>query len=263
MSLRKLLATAAVAATIAMPASADDKREFKYSFNGGITSDYVFRGFSQTAERPTGQGGLDLTYGIFYTGFWASGLDFGMDNGRHIARAEVDLYAGFKPVWNKITFDVGAIYYAYPGAKDKAAVITGELDYAELKFGMSRDVWKDGTLASTYFWSPDYTNSTGRVFTSETSFTQVLPAHGFITPSVSALWGYQKGYDDRYQSLVTNGKKDYMYWNAGVTLTADKLSFDLRYWDTNVKNDGLVTDFCKGATFQCDGRVVATVKFTY
>ncbi len=261
-ALRTLFAAAIVSAFV-VPAIADDKREFNYSFNGGVTTDYVFRGFSQTAERPTGQGGLDLTYGIFYTGFWASGLDFGQETGRNIARGELDIYAGIKPVWNNITFDMGAIYYAYPGAKDKATAITGELDYVELKFGMSRELWKDATLASTYFWSPDYTNSTGSVLTSETSLTQVLPAHGFITPSVSALVGYQKGHSDRYQSLVTNGKKDYMYWNAGVTLTADKLSFDLRWWDTNVRNDGLATDFCKGATFQCDGRLVATFKFTY
>lgn len=166
-------------------------------------------------------------------------------------------------MWAGVTFDLGAIYYAYPKALDKSAVVTGELDYVELKLGLVREIWKDGTLASIYFWSPDYTNSTGSVFTSELSFTQALPAHGFITPSVSALWGYQRGASDRYVSLVGNGQKDYMYWNVGVTLTADKLSFDLRYWDTNVKNDGLATDFCRGPTFQCDGRVVGTFKFAY
>jgi uncharacterized protein (TIGR02001 family) len=260
---KDVCAALVLAGAMAAPASADDKREFKYSFNGGITTDYVFRGFSQTAQHPTAQGGVDLSYGILYAGFWASGLDYGKDASRNIARSELDLYAGIKPVWNKITFDLGAIYYVYADAKDKAAVVTGELDYAELKLGMSRDIWKDGTLASTYYWSPDYTNSTGSVFTSETMFTQTLPAHGFITPSVSAMWGYQRGFSDRYQTLVGNGKKDYSYWNAGVTLTADKLSFDLRYWDTNVKNDGLATDFCKGQTFQCDSRVIGTFKFTY
>jgi uncharacterized protein (TIGR02001 family) len=139
----------AALALMALPAVAEEKREFKWSFNGAVTSDYVFRGFSQTAERWTGQAGIDLSYGIAYFGIWGSGLDFGLDGNRHIARAEIDFYAGIKPIWHGITFDLGVIYYAYPNARDNATVITGELDYVELKFGMSREIWKDGTLPST------------------------------------------------------------------------------------------------------------------
>lgn len=264
------MAAALMTVALAAPAVADDKPEFKYSYNIGITTDYVFRGFSQTAERPTGQAGLDLSYGIFYAGIWGSGLDFGKDtvSGKNIAKAEVDFYAGIKPVWKGITFDLGLIYYAYPGALDeRLTAIDGELNYLELKAGMSREIWKDGTLSSTYYFSPDNTNSTGKVFTSETSFTQVLPAWGPITPSVSALIGYQKGSDDRYIALVGNGDKSYLYWNAGVTLGWEKFSLDLRYWDTDIKNDngaaGFSSNFCKGGTFQCDERYMATFKFTY
>jgi uncharacterized protein (TIGR02001 family) len=253
----------AALALMALPAVADEKREFKWSFNGGITTDYVFRGFSQTAERPTGQAGIDLSYGIAYFGIWGSGLDFGLDGNNKIARAEIDFYAGIKPVWQGITFDLGVIYYAYPNAFDRRTVITGELDYVELKFGMSREIWKDGTLASTYYYSPDYTNDTGRVFTSETSFTQALGAHHGITPSISALVGYQKGNAARYRTLVANGDDNYWYWNAGLTLGWEKFSADFRYWDTNVKNNGAATGFCTGTTFQCDERFVMTFKFTY
>lgn len=264
---KTMLAAGLAASAFSLPALADEKPEFKYSFNLGITSDYVFRGFSQTAEKPTGQAGLDVSYGIFYAGIWGSGLDFGKDGGKSIAKAEIDFYAGIKPVWKGITFDLGVIYYAYPGARDNATVVDGELNYVELKFGMSREIWKDGTLSSTYYYSPDYTNSTGDVFTSETGFAQVLPSWGPITPTVSALVGYQKGSDDRYVGLVGNGKDNYWYWNAGVTLGWEKFSLDLRYWDTNIKNDnsanGFSSNFCKGSTFQCDERFMATFKFTY
>ncbi len=37
-----------------------------------------------------------------------------------------------------------------------------------------------------------------------------------------------------------NGKDNYQYWNAGVTFAVDKISLDLRYWDTDVKNDNAV-----------------------
>ena len=61
---------------VAAPAPADEGRKFTYSFNIGATSDYVFRGISQTDNDPTIQGGIDLAYGILYAGWWASGLDF-------------------------------------------------------------------------------------------------------------------------------------------------------------------------------------------
>ncbi len=54
-------------------------RKFTYSFNIDGTSDYVFRGISQTVNDPAVQGGVDLGYGIIYAGAWASGLDFGDD----------------------------------------------------------------------------------------------------------------------------------------------------------------------------------------
>lgn len=56
--------------------AAPEARQFAWSFNVGGYSDYVFRGISQTDEDPTIQGSIDFTYGLFYAGAWASGLDF-------------------------------------------------------------------------------------------------------------------------------------------------------------------------------------------
>lgn len=262
------LALTALAATSAI---ADEKRELGYSFNVAVTSDYIFRGFTQTAGAPTGQAGFDVTWGKFYAGVWGSGLDFGNDviTGKSTARAEVDLYAGFKPEWNKITFDLGVIYYAYPGALDNriTTLIDREANYVELKAGMSREIWKDGTLASTLFFSPDYTNTTGRVITTETQFSQVLPAIAGWTPTFSAMLGSQYGRDQRYIALVGNGDKRYMYWNAGVAFGWEKFTIDLRYWDTNIKDNnatgGGINGFCSSKVFGCDERFVGTIKFTY
>lgn len=264
------LAAAILSAGLSQVAIADEKPELKFSYNVGVTTDYVFRGFSQTAERPTGQAGLDVSYGIWYAGLWGSGLDFGNDTAtfKSIAKAEIDFYAGVKPVWRGITFDLGVIYYTYPGALDnRLTAVDGELNYVEFKAGMSREIWKGGTLSGTYYFSPDYTNSTGKAFTSETGFSQELPVIAGWTPTFSALVGYQKGDSDRFVGLVGNGKDNYWYWNAGVSFGWEKFSLDLRYWDTNIKNDnsanGFNANFCKGATFQCDERFVATFKFTY
>jgi uncharacterized protein (TIGR02001 family) len=262
------VATGAAAQSAPAPAAAT---ELKAAFNFGLTSDYIFRGFSQTRKNPALQGGVDLTYGIAYAGIWASGLNFNTATDPYIggpvkANAEVDLYAGIKPVFKTATgdynFDIGGIYYTYPGAKDPRA----ELNYFEFKAGVNRDLWKDGNLSQTFFFSPEYSQKTGRVWTSETTFTQTFGAFGKIVPVFGATLGYQTGDKTEYKIAVTNGASSYIYGNAGVTLTYDeKISLDLRYWDTNIKNDnaGFGNNFCTGTVFQCSQRAVATLKFTY
>ena len=61
--------------------------------------------------------------------------------------------------------------------------------------GGSAEIWKDGTLGVTVFFSPDYQYETGNVWTIETGFSQVLPKIGMFTPTFSALLGYQVGDD--------------------------------------------------------------------
>jgi uncharacterized protein (TIGR02001 family) len=250
----------------------EEKRELQVTANFAIASEYVFRGFSQSAERPALQGGLDVTYKWFYAGAWGSLIDFGEDPirpGQDIAHTEIDYYAGIKPSLGPLTLDIGVIYYTYPKAFDPGgAAVFRELDYVEVKFGASIVPWKDGTLGITVYYSPEYTNATGDVVTLEGAFSQTLAAIGKVTPSVSALIGYQAGDDIRYRTLIGNGRDDYLYWNAGLTLGfGDRFSLDFRYWDTNVKDNnaaaGFANGFCTGQTFQCDERFVATAKVTY
>jgi uncharacterized protein (TIGR02001 family) len=239
-----------------------EARRCNLSANAALTTEYVFRGFSQTAEHPAIQGGFDVTCGIFYAGLWGSNLDFGGnglwggDGLEDVANIEIDYYMGIKPVTGKITWDLGVIYYTYPGSIDP---VGRDFNYVELKVGASAEIWKDGTLGATVFYSPDYTLETDSVWTIETTFAQVLPKVSIFTPTFSALVGYQTGDDGAYAALVTGGQDHYWYWNAGLTLGFhEKWSVDLRYWDTNL-SDG----WCKGPILQCDERFVATLKFTY
>jgi uncharacterized protein (TIGR02001 family) len=266
-------ATAAAVLLIAAPAFADGmarrgsvkdapppQERCKYSANVALTTEYVFRGISQTAENPAIQGGFDVTCGFFYAGVWASNLDFGGIGGEDVANIEIDWYAGIKPVTGKITWDLGVIFYTYPGSIDP---VGRDLNFVELKVGGSTEVWKDGTFGVTVFYSPDYQLETDNVWTVETSFTQGLPKFGMFSPSFSALLGYQKGDDPFYNAAFANGEDHYLYWNAGLTFGfLEKWSIDFRYWDTDIKNNnaagGGANGFCKGPILQCDERFVAT-----
>ncbi len=100
------------------------------SANIGATSNYVWRGVTQTDDGAAISGGLDYAHDSgFYAGTWASNVDFGSDDD---TTAEVDLYGGYaNELGSGLGYDFGVIYYAYPGGD--------ELDftevYASLSFG--------------------------------------------------------------------------------------------------------------------------------
>ena len=251
---------------------APEQRRCTLSANAALASEYVFRGFSQTSEGLAIQGGFDVTCGSFYIGVWASSLDWGPafrpgpDDFVTWASIELDSYAGFKGKLGRISWDLGVIYYAYPNSVRNAFLVSAleferfRNDFVELKAGASAELWKDGTLGVTAFYSPDYQYQTGDVWTIETGFAQAFQAYWGITPTISALIGYQTGNDGAYAARIAGGDDDYTYWNAGVALGfLEKWSLDLRYWDTDLGSNG----FCSGPYFQCGERFVATLKFTY
>ena len=246
-------------------APAPEARRCALSANVALATEYVFRGFSQTAEGPAIQGGFDATCGMFYAGVWASNLDWGGFGGEDVANIEIDWYAGIKPKTDRITWDIGVIYYSYPDSRD---FVPGfDNNYVELKLGGSAEIWKDGTFGVTAFFSPDYQYETGNVWTFEFAFAQALPKVGMFSPTFSALLGYQLGDDDAYRERILGNlasDDNYLYWNAGVTFGfLEKWSLDLRYWDSNADDQSVNTGFCRGSTFQCDERFMATLKFTY
>lgn len=237
----------------------EEGKKLTYSFTIGAYSDYVFRGISQTAEDPTVQGSFDVGYGIFYAGVWASGLDFNdgapVNGFGNDAEIEIDVYGGIKPVWGPVTFDFGVLGYLYPGASDEF----GELDYVELKGGASFSPFTNASVGGYVYWSPAFTGETGDAVAVEGVASYTFSAIGPVTPTLSGLIGYQEGEGDvnvvDFDANQAGIQDDYVYWNVGVALAIEKLTIDLRYWDTDttVSNTDL---------FNSDERFVAAIKVT-
>jgi uncharacterized protein (TIGR02001 family) len=97
-----------------------------FSGSVAVTTDYVFRGVSQTQGDPALQLGLKLAFepGV-YVSSWASNVDYGSAVG---SDAEVDYVVGWagelSPTW---ALDVNLTRYTYPGTNDDL-----DLDYNEL-----------------------------------------------------------------------------------------------------------------------------------
>jgi uncharacterized protein (TIGR02001 family) len=92
--------------------------DWTFTGNVGLFSQYVFRGVSQTNEKPAIQGGFDLAHKSgFYAGTWASNISWLSDGNPDVsASMEWDFYGGYK--WSlpqDFTLDLGALYYWYPG----------------------------------------------------------------------------------------------------------------------------------------------------
>ena len=84
--------------------------------NLGLTSDYRFRGISQSQNAPAVQGGVDYAHSSgLYVGNWNSSVSSQVyTNGSGV---ESDLYAGYKKeVYKGISIDVGTYNYFYPRA---------------------------------------------------------------------------------------------------------------------------------------------------
>lgn len=88
--------------------------------NVGVTSDYMFRGLTQTWGRPAIQGGADCTAANgLAAGFWASSISQRSYPG---AAMELDLYASYgRSIGGGWSWRAGLYGYVYPG---------GNLDHA-------------------------------------------------------------------------------------------------------------------------------------
>ena len=120
--MKKLLHALVLSGLVASPAlaMAAEKPVSPHSLSGNIslTSDYVFRGVSQTQNGPAIQGGIDYAHASgFYAGTWASNVDWVSLGFKNNSSMEIDLYGGYKGSLGDVGYDVGAITYYYPGDK--------------------------------------------------------------------------------------------------------------------------------------------------
>ena len=118
-------------------ASAEDaKPEHEVSFNAAVTSDYRYRGISQTRLQAALQGGADYTHNPsgLYAGAWASTIKWTKDAGGG-GDVEIDLYAGKRGEISKdISYDVGVLSYVYPSNGLAVSANTTEI-YGQLSYG--------------------------------------------------------------------------------------------------------------------------------
>jgi uncharacterized protein (TIGR02001 family) len=120
--MRKSIASVAVAAALALPPALATAQSSPHSVTGnvGFFSQYIFRGLKQTDGKPALQGGFDYAHSSgIYAGTWASNVSWLSDSpaitGYTSSSLEWDFYGGYKGSVGDFGYDVGLLYYWYPG----------------------------------------------------------------------------------------------------------------------------------------------------
>lgn len=212
-----------------------------FSTNVSVTSDYAFRGISQTLEEPALQGGMDLEHPSgLYLGTWGSSVNFGEDLiGGPRAQLELDAYGGYRlSIPEVVDLEVGAIYYMYPGAHGGR-----NYDFLELGLGASRAAGPVETGLSLSY-SPDYFGASGPGLYYGGSLGVPI---GLVTLGGSV----------GHQAIDENdvfGTPDYTDYTLSASVTVLGFGLTAAYTDTDLQ-----AAECFGGSDLCDARMVLSV----
>ena len=216
--LAKKIALAAVSSLIlaATSVAAD------ISANLALTTDYKFRGISQSDESVALQGGFDYEHASgFYLGTWGSSVDFDTDGGGYDGSLELDVYAGFSNSFGASDwgYDLSILYYSYPGDDDE------EGDYLELYGALS---WKDLSLSVAY--ANDYYAETGKFYYVAGDYEHALPQDFTLL--------LHAGYNSLDEvGFLSNGADDYWDYTIGITKSVAGIDLSLAYTGTDLDED--------------------------
>jgi uncharacterized protein (TIGR02001 family) len=240
------LGTAFAALSLAgSPAAAQDADPVTFSGVAALTSNYTFRGISQTQNEAAIQGGINMTGPkIVYAGIWGSSVNFGeaatLVTSAQGAQAEVDGIVGIRPAVGPFGLDLGVVYYAYPGSAESL-----NYNFLEVGLGLSK-AFTNFTIGPKVAWSPDFFAGSGTGLYFGGSLAVPIPS---TTLSLTGSVGHQ--------SIETNsafGTPDYLDWTAGATLGFKGLTFGAVAVGTDLSEGD-----CFGGTEFCKAQVIFSI----
>lgn len=237
-----VLGLAAVSlATLAAPAFAQDAAAAPaspFTVTGGatLTSDYRFRGISQTNKRFALQGTLGVSHSSgFYVGTWGSSIDDYVAGG---SDQEIDLYAGYKKTYGGTTVDSGVLYYYYPGSSSIARSLDGpsvNSDFFEPYINASHSFGPLGVkVGGNFSWKQHalaYTGPTSGIYHGRSSGIYGYAELSAAVPDTGFTVTGHLGRSFR-RNYITFGEH-YTDWSVTAAYTWKALTFSAAYVDTN------------------------------
>ena len=251
-----------------------------FTVGGGVTSNYIFRGISQSNNGPSGNVNAELRYTIsdtwqVYLGSAASSIK--LTNQATSPSVEIDAIGGVRATIGNVTVDVGGIYYIYPYNTNESGNVYPN---STTPFWLSNPSWYEGytkvsfavndalTLGINAFYTPSYLD-----FGSNGTYLSATAKYTLGDFALSGEFGRQwMGKCDATHATGactgTPGQSmpDYNYWNAGVSYSYKLATLDLRYHGTDMSKTECYyitgTTITGGTTSKyCGTAVVGTLSF--
>jgi len=215
MTLKKLV-MGGVTAAVLTAGSVNVANAGEIEANVALSTDYIFRGVSQTGNDPAISGGFDYSLDSgWYAGIWASNVEF--DD----VSTEIDLYGGWAgEISEGVELDLGYIYYVYPGD-------SGSLNYSEFTAGISF-----GDLGFGLIYSPDYFGSDEDAFIFNVDYSVNLGGN----VSLNLHSGYITVEEEGVISGDAPSLEDYVEYSVGLSTTTAGVDLSLTYHDTDISN---------------------------
>ena len=189
--------------------------------NIGATSNYLWRGVSQTDNGAVVQGGIDNAADSgFYVGGWASNVDFG-DGTTY----ELDIYAGYGGnITEDLSYDINYLYYAYPDSP-------GSVDFGEVTVGLAWK-WLDVSYSHTVNGGDD-------IAAEPSDSTDMMYAQANLTfPLTEKLsLGLHYGYSDGDVIMSWFDTDSYSEYNVSLSADTDYGTVSFTASDTDLDED--------------------------
>ena len=277
------LILAAVAALAATSASAADLGKGKkappapvyvspwdFTVGAGATTNYIFRGISQSNNQPSVNGNFEIRYSLsdahtLYLG--AAGSAIKLTTQDTSPPVEWNVIAGARATYGALTFDLGGIGYLYSKVEQPNAIFVTTPTWFEGYLKTSYAVTDAFTVGLNVFLSPSYLD-----YGATSQYVAGTAAYKFGDFAISGELGRQfLGTTDVAHTPTSTNRSlpDYTYWNLGASYSYKIATLDLRYHDTSLnKNKSAdITGPTNGVTGAgasskyCGAAFVATLSF--
>lgn len=238
-----------------------------FTVGGGLTTNYVFRGISQSNNGVSANANAELRYTFNDT--WAAyvgtaGSSIKLSDVAQSPGLELDMLGGVRGTFGNLSTDVGAIAYIYPSFSTSIAnpVFPTNPTFYEGYVKLGYNITETFNVGANANYTQSFLDSgaNGTYVSGTAKWT--LP-HDF---SLSGEFGRQYlGTTDRTHGHVA--LPDYNYWNAGVSYGYKFATLDLRYHSTDLgKKDCAVLTGPTGSlaattSKYCGSTVVGTISF--
>jgi uncharacterized protein (TIGR02001 family) len=261
-------AMAADMATKAPPAPPPPPSPWDVAITAALMTDYNFRGITQSNHNPSTQAGFELRYTQSPTWQYYAGISGESISFPNRAAAEIDLYAGVRPTFDKLALDFGFWEYWYPGgtcfgntivAGCLPTLVNGNVAKKDASFyeiyGKATYTFNDQWAAGIQEWySPSVANTGSVGWYTVGNITYTTPSTwwgstglGMYISGDVGYWSLGKsdafygdgslaGFPGISQARADAGDpyKSYWNWDAGFGITYKAFTLDLRYYDTNL-----------------------------